>query len=318
MTKSMERSTGIEAGPKTAYTPAIYLKLLLATVFWGGAFIAARTVKELDHFAVAFLRFAVASVLLLLLTWRLEGKLPRLTKRQFLSVTLLGLTGIAAYHALFFKGLQTVKASRGALIIATCPVFITVSSAIFLKERINLQKAAGIAMSVFGAVVVISRGSLGQIIKDGIRPGEFYMLCCVLSWAVYSLVGRTVMKEISPLAAVTYSSAIGTVLLSAPALGRGLLSSIRDYGKMDWFCIVYLAVFATVLGFLWYYEAIKSVGPVRAGLFINFVPIFAMVLGFLILHERITVSLAVGAVLVISGVYMTNRNPKEGACPNEQ
>ncbi|MHC4741104.1 MAG: DMT family transporter [Planctomycetota bacterium] len=314
----MERPTRVEAGSNTAYPLAIYLKLLLATVFWGGAFIAGRKVKELDHFAVAFLRFAVASVLLLLLTWKVEGKLPRLTKRQFLSVTLLGLTGIAAYHALFFKGLQTVEASRGALIIATCPVFITVSSAIFLKERINLQKAAGIAMSVSGASFVISRGNPAELFRGGIGAGEFYMLCCVLSWAVYSLMGRAVMKEISPISAVTYSSAIGAGLLSAPAFARGLLSSIPDYGGMDWFCIVYLAVFATVLGFLWYYEAIKSVGPVKAGLFINFVPIFGMLLAFLILHEPVTISLAIGAVLVISGVYMTNRNSRARGCADEQ
>ena len=307
----------IEANAGPAHPVAIYLKLLLATLFWGGAFVAGRKVKGLEHFSVAFLRFGVASVPLLVLTWRMEGKLVPLTKRQFLSVFLLGLTGVFAYNALFFKGLQTIEASRAVLIIATCPLFITISSVVFLKEKINLQKALGIAMSVFGAAVVISKGKPSEMLKGGLGAGEFYMFCCVLSWTVYSLVGRAVMKEVSPIVAVSYSATIGTVLLSVPALFMGLTSNISDYSGVHWFCIIYLAVFATVIGFLWYYEAIRAIGPVKAGLFINFVPVFGVLLAFLILKEQITASLAIGAVLVISGVYLTNRAPESEGEINE-
>jgi len=64
-------------------------------------------------------------------------------------------------------------------------------------------------------------------------------------------------------------------------------------------------LFGTVLGFVWYYEGIKSIGPVRAGLFINFVPVSAVFLAFLILDEPLTASLLIGAILVSSGVYLT-------------
>jgi len=305
----MNLQTRSKKSPGAANPVMIYLKLLLATLFWGGAFVAGRKVKGLEHFSVAFLRFGVASVPLLVLMRRMEGKLVRLTKRQFLSVVLLGLTGVFAYNALFFKGLQTIEASRAVLIIATCPVFITISSVVFLKEKINLQKALGIAMSVFGAAVVISKGRPSEMLKGGVGAGEFYMFCCVLSWTVYSLVGRAVMKQISPIVAVSYSATIGAVLLCVPALFKGLISNISGYTKTHWLWIIYLAVFATVIGFLWYYEAIRAVGPVKAGLFINFVPIFGVLLAFMILDESITSSLAIGAVLVISGVYLTNRTP---------
>ena len=64
--------------------------------------------------------------------------------------------------------------------------------------------------------------------------------------------------------------------------------------------------FGTVLGFVWYYEGIKVLGPTRAGQFINFVPICAIVLAFFILGEPLTWSLLVGAAFVISGVSLTN------------
>lgn len=314
----MSRQNSAASDTNRPYPATVYFKLLLATIFWGGAFVAGRKVKGLDHFAVAFLRFGIASLILLFLTWRFEGGLRRLKGVQFLSVGLLGVTGVAAYNALFFKGLQTVEASRGALIIATCPAFITVSSVIFLKERISAAKCTGVGISLLGAAIVISRGRLSDVFSGGVGAGEFIMLCCVLSWTVYSLVGKAVMKEVSPLVAVAYSSTIGAALLFVPALARGMVSSTAEYSGMDWFWIVYLAVFATVIGFLWYYEAIRSVGPVKAGLFINFVPVFAVLLAFLILDERITTSLAFGAALVISGVYMTNRNPRARTYSNER
>jgi drug/metabolite transporter (DMT)-like permease len=65
-----------------------------------------------------------------------------------------------------------------------------------------------------------------------------------------------------------------------------------------------------VIGFVWYYQGVERLGPTKAGLFINFVPIFGILSAFLILREQVTFSLAIGAVLVISGVYLTNRNPK--------
>jgi drug/metabolite transporter (DMT)-like permease len=119
----------------------IYVKLLFTTLFWGGAFVAVKVVSQnVGPFSIAFQRFAIASILLILLTWKIEGKLPALKKFQIFPVILLGMTGIFIYNVLFFKGLKIIEASRASLIIATCPVFITIFSAIFLEEKINLIK----------------------------------------------------------------------------------------------------------------------------------------------------------------------------------
>jgi drug/metabolite transporter (DMT)-like permease len=289
----------------------IYVKLILTTLFWGGTFVAGKLAAEnVGPFSIGFLRFTIASMLLLGLTWKIEGRLPPLRKYQILSIILLGLIGIGLYNVMFYKGLKIIEASRAALIIATCPIFITIFSAIFLKEKITPLKALGIAISVCGATVVISKGDMSRIIDGGIGRGELYIFCCVLSWATYSLIGKGVMKELSPLTAVSYSAAVGAIALFVPACFEGLIGNIAHQSARDWLCISYLGVFGTVIGFVWYYQGVERLGPTKAGLFINFVPIFGILSAFLILRERVTFSLAVGAVLVISGVYLTNRNPK--------
>ena len=103
----------------------IYIKLLLTAAFWGGTFIVGRVIAQnVDASCAAFLRFAIAVVFLLVLSWRPEGALPGLKPKQFVGVVLLGLTGVFAYNIFFLKGLQTIHASRAALIIATCPIFM--------------------------------------------------------------------------------------------------------------------------------------------------------------------------------------------------
>jgi drug/metabolite transporter (DMT)-like permease len=287
----------------------IYVKLVLTAVFWGGTFIAGRHVSQhLGPFTIAFLRFAMASALLLALTARKEGRLPRLHRTQIVPIVLLGMTGIFAYNVMFFKGLKLIEAGRAALIIATCPAFIAAASAMLFKERLGRGALAGIPLSVLGAVVVISRGDPREIVAGGVGWGELFILTCVASWVAYSLIGKAVMRRLSPLASVSYSAAVGAAALAVPAaLLEGLGPNLGPASLLDWAAIAYLAVFGTVLGFVWFYEGVKLIGPTRAGLFINIVPISAVVLAFLILGEPITWSLAAGTILVLSGVYLTNK-----------
>ena len=81
--------------------------------------------KDVGPFAASFLRFAIASVFLLFITWRVDGKLPAIKRTQIIPVILLGMTGVFAYNVFFFKGLKIIEAGRASLIIANNPIFIT-------------------------------------------------------------------------------------------------------------------------------------------------------------------------------------------------
>ncbi|MBT8352392.1 MAG: DMT family transporter [Deltaproteobacteria bacterium] len=286
----------------------IYLKLFLTAAFWGGTFIAGKILAEnVGPFSASFLRFLTASLCLLLITWKIEGRFPGIRNKQIFPLILLGLTGVFSYNLFFFKGLRLIDAGRASIIIANNPIFITLLSMLLFKERITLLKFVGVLISVTGAVIAISRGDLNNIMTGGLGFGEFFIFCCVASWVCYSLIGKAVMTDLSPLVSVTYSAIIGTACLFIPALFEGILSDMKYYMTSEWISIFYLGFFGTVLGFVWYYEGIKKIGPTRAGLFINFVPITAIILAFLILKEPLTLSLFVGALFVCSGVYLTNR-----------
>ena len=265
---------------------------------------------EVQAFAAAFLRFAIASIVLLIITLRSYKKLPPVPREQWFPLLLLGLSGVFAYNVFFFRGLQFIEAGRAAVIIASNPIVIAICAAILFGEKLNLLKILGIVLSVCGAIVVITQGHPVTILHSGVGKGELYIFGCVICWVTYSLLGRAAMHSLSPLVAVTYSALIGAFLLFPAACLEGMFSQITDYSLTAWLSLFYLGLCGTVIGFVWYYQGIQRIGSTRAGQFINFVPISAILLSAWLLDEPLTVSLLSGVFLVSSGVYLTNRRAK--------
>ncbi|MBU3916879.1 DMT family transporter [bacterium] len=285
----------------------IYIKQLLTAFFWGGTFIAGRIVsRNLDPYSAAFLRFAIASVFLLFLIKVTEGKLPVLRKNQIFPIICLGMTGIFTYNILFFKGLHTVSAGRASLIIALNPIIISLLSTVFFKEKPTKVRLLGVLISVTGALIVITHGDLSTIFTNPLSQGDVFIFGCVASWVAYTLIGNKVIGKLSPLVSVGYSCLVGAIALFFPAMAHGVYGNIVVYTLEEWAALFFLGFFGTVLGFFWYYEGLKKIGPMKASVFINFVPISAIVLAYLILDEPVTLSLATGAIFVTCGVFLTN------------
>lgn len=290
---------------------AVYAKLTGTAVLWGGTFIAGRKLaQEMPVLVVAAARFAVAAALLLLVAWRMEGGLPRLSRSQLAATAALGLTGIFLYNLCFFGALGHIPAGRAALVVALNPIVTALAAAVLLRERLTALKWAGIALAFVGATIVITRGDLAGAAHDigqSLGRGELLMLGGVSAWAAYTLVGRTALKKLSPIAATTYAALWGFLFLAIGAVGQLDTVAWSSLGWSSFGAIFYLAAFGTVIGFIWYYEGVKALGPSRASVFNNLVPVFGITLAALILGEPVLWSMVVGGLLVAGGVTLTNR-----------
>ena len=289
----------------------IYIKLFLVAFFFGGTFIAGRIMAaNLPPFTSAFLRFLLASFFIILFVFKKYGKFPRLNFPQFLLIIALGLTGVAGYNFLFFSGLKFITASRASMIISLNPSVITILSTLILKDKFTKFKFIGIILSLTGALIVISQGNLQVILQGNIGWGELFILGCVICWSSFTVLGKIIMKDLKPIIAITYACLAGTIILILPAYQEGVLQNFRQYSVEVWLSVFALGFLGTALAFTWFYEGIDKIGPSRAGIFINFVPIFATLMAVLILHEKLSPSLIVGAIFVVSGVYLTNYQAK--------
>ena len=286
----------------------IYVKLVLTVIFWGGAFVVGRVVApDMGPFSASFLRFFMASLFLIALIFWQEGELPRLRRHQIIPAILLGMTGVFGLNVCFFNGMKTIAAGRASLIMSTNVVFIALFSALLFREKLNPGKIIGIALCLCGAIIVISRGNLLALFTGGVGQGELFIMGNVVCWVAYTLIGKAIMKDLTPLAAVTWSALIGTVALLPLALLENITELSGGFSLTDWTGIFYLAFFATVLSFFWYYQGIQAIGLSRASVFMTLTPVIGIFLGWMFLGEAVNFSLLAGAALVIGGVYLTNR-----------
>lgn len=289
-----------------------YIKLFLVALFFGSTFIAGRIMAaNLPPFSSAFLRFLVASFFLVLFVLKKYGKFPRLNLPQILLIIALALTGIAGYNFLFFSGLKFITASRASMIVSLNPSLITILSILIFKDKFTKFKFAGIILSLIGALIVISQGNIQVILKGNVGWGELFILGCVLCWSTFTVLGKIIMKDLKPMITIAYACLAGILILILPAYQEGIFQNFGLYSQEVWLSVFALGFLGTALAFTWFYEGIDQIGPSRAGIFINFVPVFATLMGVLILHEKLSSSLVIGAILVVSGVYLTNYQVKK-------
>ena len=295
-------------------SPLVYIKLIFVALFWGGTFIAGRVLaQQMPPMTAASGRFGVAVLLLVLLAWKFEGGLPRLDRKQLATTAALGLTGIFLYNLCFLAALSRMPAGRTALFVALNPIVTALASALLFRERLGAVKWLGIMLAFCGTAIVITRGDLAGLLHGnggGIGAGEIFMFCGISSWAAYTLIGRVALKGLSPVAATTYAAMWGLAFLLVGAAFEFPTVPWRSFGWQVWAAIGYLGVFGTVIGFVWYYEGVKAIGPSRTAVFNNLVPVFGIVLAAGVLGEPVLASMLVGGAVTIAGVIMTNRPSK--------
>ncbi len=309
----------IELVQKNTYIPEVIksdrfmlfvvIKMVLCGIFWGGTFVAGRIAAPYaDPALIAFFRFLLASLFLLaFLFYKHEFQIP--SYKQFIGIFFLALTGIFLYNLCFFIGLQTVPANRASLFIANNPLAISVGAAIFLKERLSLIQIFGVILSIIGACIIVSRGEILSLFSS-FSTGDLFILGCVGSWTAYSLIGKLVISSLSALVTVTWTCIIGSILFIPLVYNSFSLAQMQSFSYTFWLSIFYLAFFGTVLGFVWFYDAIKYLGAARAGVFINIVPISGVILGALVLNEAITLSIIIGGAFTLTGIYIASKKRK--------
>jgi len=285
-----------------------YARLITVPAIWGGTFVAGKiVVASLTPLMGSFARYLIACVALLVAAFALEGGLPRLTVRQWLATFVLGLFGVFAYNLFFMGALTKLPASRAALIIALNPAITIAFSAVMLKERLNLRRWAGVVLALIGVAIVVSRGDFASFATGGVGVGELYMFAAVISWALYTILGRKVLGGLSPLAATNYAALWGTILLGAVAAPHFDTLHPAQFDLPLIASLLYLGVLGTALAFVWYYMSVKKVGASSASIFNNLVPVFGVAISVVVLGEALLPSMLIGGAIAIAGVMMVSR-----------
>ncbi|WNF35184.1 DMT family transporter [Bacillaceae bacterium IKA-2] len=284
----------------------IYITLALATSTWGSAFIAGKiAVQSFEPATVAFFRFFGAALLLFPLMWFKEKNKPKPTKRDWFLFAVLGLTGIALYNIFFFLASKHAPVIKSSLFIASNPVLIIILSVLFLKEKISKNQVIGLILALLGVAFIITNGDLRMFLSMAFEPIDLILLGAVICWALYSVVGRVVLRKFSSIVATTYAVGFGTLFLLPFAVVETSISDLTSSTLVVWLAIGHMSIFVTVVSFIMYYYGIQQIGAAKASIFINFMPISAVIMASVFLEEALTFPHLIGATFVLSGVTLS-------------
>ncbi|MCL7747391.1 DMT family transporter [Halalkalibacter alkaliphilus] len=293
----------------------VYGMLTVATSTWGSAFIAGKiAIESFEPATISFLRFFGAALLLFPIMWLVEKDIPKPTRKDWGMFALLGLTGIAIYNICFFLASKHAPVIKSSLFIAANPMLIMLLSGIVLKETITKRNIIGLLLAFAGVVTIITEGNIMALVRFQFEPIDFILLGAVITWALYSVLGRIVLRKYSSIVSTTYAVGFGTLFLLPFSLFEKPWEHVAASTWEAWLAIAHMSVFVTVLGFILYYYGIQKIGAAKASIFINVMPVSAVLMATIFLGEKLTVATIIGAFFVLSGVYVGTsvKRRKEG------
>lgn len=290
---------------RTAFLP--YIALLATAILWSGNWIVGRAVHEdVPPVALAFLRWSLALVVFLPFVVRGLWDQRAVIADEWKRLAVFSLVGVASFNALVYYGLKTTGAINGSLLNAGVPIFVIVISWAGLGERYGWRQGIGVAVSLAGAITVISRGDVRSLLALDLGTGDLVILFAIFLWALYSVLLRHWPSRLKPLNFLA-TIMIGGVVLLLPAflversLGGEIILTVRSVGG-----IAYLAFFASVGAYIFWNFGVRAIGAGRASLFLHLVPAFATILAMLLLGETLKLYHLTGVGLILAGIYVAS------------
>jgi drug/metabolite transporter (DMT)-like permease len=273
----------------------------------GAAVVATReAVDEIEPFGLAFLRY-LQGALVLFAVLALQGNARlRHTRADLRSFAVLGLFMFAAFPVLFNTALTYTAASRGAVILATMPLWSALLARHFSSEQLRAEQILGVLISITGVTVVFAETAFTDIGGASAVLGNLLLVIAAMIAAVYGVKIKPVLARHQPLVVTAWAMGFGAAALAVPALIEGLPGDLRDASGKALLLVLYLGIAGGAIAFWLFSVALARLSPTQAIVYINLNPLVATLLAAIFLDEPLTVSFAIGFALVVVGLVLTN------------
>jgi len=279
---------------------------VIASILWSTVFVAGRylcDVMGMHPTLVAFLRFSVAGLVsIIYIILKGQTRTLKVIVERPLLISFLALTGIFGMGSAVFMALKYSTAVDVSIIMNSNVIFIT-PLAILVGESLSLIKIGGIIIGLLGCVLVINGNLTGFDLARGEHlTGNLIAIISALCWAIYTVMGKNLVRERGGLVITTLNMVIGSIPLFFLTAGLGQLAIPPLKGFL---IIAYLAIFPTAIGFVFWYKALEKINASQLGPLQYLVPIGTAIISIFILDEPIKLASIIGMLLVFLGIYLS-------------
>ena len=302
------RRTVAVAAPKARRTVDLHANAsaAMAAVLFGASVVAVRVaVRDVPPVSLAVLRFGLGGLLLAGILLVVAPRSLRTRWERLPRFGLLGLVLFVLFPLTFNVGLRYTEASRGAVMLATMPIWSALLGRV-VGERLTRRQVVGVALSVVGIGVAFVEP--GQAVGgDAMRlVGDGLLLLTGLLGALYGLLATRVLDVDSPATVTTWAMLFGAVLLLPVAVVEGLVPAIGRLDGQLLGVVVFLGVLGGAAAFLLWTWALSRLTPTQVAVYVNLNPVVAALLGVVLLGERRSGLFLLGFAAVVTGVLLVN------------
>ncbi|MDQ5830183.1 MAG: DMT family transporter [Actinomycetota bacterium] len=296
---------GAAAAKDKRRTSLLFEGSLLATaVFLGTNPVAVKyAVGYVAPLPFAALRFVLAGLVLWAIL-RLFDPKGGLRREDFWAMAGLGLVGVALNNVAFTFGVSMTSASNTALVVATAPLWGMLLGFALGWERPSLKGVFGVGLALLGVAVIVYRG-LGSGATS--LTGDLLVMAAAACWGSYAVLSLPLLKRYSPLAVAGYSMLFGGLAV-LPLASLDLFS--MDWGTVSaggWAAFAYSALVVAAFGFVSWQRGVSRIGANRMLVYQYLVTLVGVVSGVVLFSEGFGVDKAIGAVILLAGVYLARR-----------
>jgi drug/metabolite transporter (DMT)-like permease len=284
------------------------LGALLAVVFWGVSFVATKAVvREISPFALILLRAALGSALLRAVMAARRVRL--LPPRAFWPMlALMGFVGVAFHQLLQGFGLTLTSAVNTGWLIGLTPIWSALLARVFLGERFSWPKVLGLALGFLGAAIVVTGGRWdGGLFALPSTRGDVLILLSTLNWAVYSVLGRNVIRDLGSTQATAGAMTTGLLMLMPALFFPRATEGLGSLSTGGWVAVLFLGLCCSGLGYLFWYRALEQMEASRVAALLYLEPLVTLGASALLLGEPIRAATVLGGVLLLAGVGIVQR-----------
>lgn len=286
-------------------TPLAYVMLFIAPAFFTTNVVFGKMLVSVEPFTLAFLRWSIASLVLLALCrsqWGLMWQVFR--KNPFFCLT-------GAFFAFWICGgmvytaLQDTSATNGTLIYTTPPVLILLMDAIWRGRTISIREILGIVLAVFGVVAIIARGHLGNLLLLNFNSGDLIFVAAAIAWAFYSVMLKSPrFSELDTLSLLALLAACGSVILLPFSLFEVVYTGNIPNTPFEWSIIGAIVLFSSLLSFSTFQYGVKILGSSIAGIFMYLLPPWGLFFAWALLGETMAQYHILGTALIMAGIVV--------------
>lgn len=279
------------------------LLMIVVILLWGISFISIKiAVTEIPPITMAFIRFAIASLLLMIILRRVEPR-TKVVKRDIPLLSLGGILGITLYFYFENSGVKLSTATNASLIVTVIPIIAILLDVLFFRSKISILKFVGVSIAIVGTYLSVTANGEMDFSSGGFK-GNLFMLGAMLSWALYTLVNKNLQLKYSGTFLTTYQTVIGTVCLAPLTVLE--YEQWKLFSLTSFWHVLFLAICCSVVCYLLYLYVLKHLDVTITTLYLNLVPVVGVVSGYLVLNERALPIQIWGGLITILAIFIVN------------